>query len=237
MEIKVIGLGGVGSHLLSPLCRFLDTLILTDRSEKKTLVLIDGDVYEARNAERQEFPDIGNKAEMSSIRVKKSFPGLSVEWKPCYVTDENAFLYINEGDTIFLCVDNHATRKLVSDRCGELKEVILISGGNEFHDGNVQIYVRKKGKDFTPSLTQFHPEIEHPQDQNPGEMSCEELASAGVQQLIFANLAVATHMLSAFWVTRVALQENRPLPYDEQYFDLSTGMVRGCQRKGNKEKN
>lgn len=230
MEIKIIGLGGVGSHLLSPLCRFLDALTLATRSEKKNLVLIDGDVYEARNAERQEFPDIGNKAEMSSVRVNKSFPSLNVEWKSCYVTGDNAFLYINEGDIIFLCVDNHATRKLVSDRCGELKDIILISGGNEFHDGNVQIYVRKRGKDFTPSLTQFHPEIREPQDQNPGEMSCEELAKAGVQQLIFANLAVATHMLAAFWVTRAALQANRPLPYNEQYFDLSTGMVRAVQR-------
>ncbi len=138
---------------------------------------------------------------------------------------------VNSGDTVFLGVDNHATRKLVSDRCAMLEEAVLISGGNELTDGNVQIYVRVKGKDVVPPITHFHPEIANPKDRNPAEMSCEELAVSGVPQLIFTNLAVATHMLCAYWMVQECLLKGRKLVYSEQYFDVRTGNTKALLRK------
>src|SRR5437868_3076277 len=61
---KIIGLGGIGSHLAPALCRYLDAL----GGEDHLVVFIDGDAYEAKNATRQVFDDIGNKAEMSMAR-------------------------------------------------------------------------------------------------------------------------------------------------------------------------
>ena len=46
---------------------------------------------------------------------------------------------------MFLCVDNHKSRMIINNYCKQLNDVILFSGGNEFTDGNVQIYVRKEG--------------------------------------------------------------------------------------------
>lgn len=231
MAVKIIGLGGIGSHLVSPLCRYVDASSQSSKKPREIIVLIDGDSYEAKNADRQEFQDIGNKAEVTAQRMRRDFSSLVVEAKPYFVTDENIFLFIGDGDTVFLGVDNHTTRKLLSDHCQKLAEVVLISGGNEFTDGNVQIYIRKKGKDLTPPLTHLHPEIEKPQDRNPAEMSCEQLAQAGTPQLIFTNLAVAVHMLSAFWMVNECMVGKKELKYSEQYFDLVTGMARSFLRK------
>lgn len=228
MIIKVIGLGGIGSHLMSPLCRYLDAL---RESSSSQITVIDGDQYEAKNADRQEFLDVGNKAEITAQRMSRDYPGLAIDSKPEYVTEENVFFMVNSGDVVFLCVDNHATRKLISDHCQSLKDVILISGGNELTDGNVQIYVRKNGHDFAAPITHLHPEIVNPEDQNPAHMSCDELARSGVPQLIFTNLTAATLMLSAFWMVQEFLTGKGKLVYSEQYFDLRMGMVQAILRK------
>ncbi|MEK7642052.1 MAG: ThiF family adenylyltransferase [Patescibacteria group bacterium] len=227
MNIKVIGLGGIGSHLMSPLCRHIDA----SREGQYSVTVIDGDRYEARNADRQEFLDVGNKAEVTAERMKRDFPGITIEAKPQFVTQENIFFMINEGDVVLLGVDNHATRKLVSDHCQTLADVVLISGGNELTDGNVQIYVRSKGADVVPPITYLHPEIERPSDRNPAELGCEELAQTGVPQLIFTNLTAAVLMLSAFRMVCAFLSGSGKLVYSEQYFDLATGNTRAVLRK------
>ncbi|OGZ14781.1 MAG: hypothetical protein A3J08_04375 [Candidatus Lloydbacteria bacterium RIFCSPLOWO2_02_FULL_51_11] len=222
MEIKIIGAGGIGTHLLPPLCRYLDNL-----PQRSHIVVLDGDRYETKNAERQEFDRLGNKAEVTSEVLAKRFPRLEIEPRPIYLTTENAFVFIREGDIVFSCVDNHATRLLLSEHCASLQSVVLISGGNEYADGNVQVYVRWEGRDITPPLTHLHPEIADPKDRNPDEMSCEELARAGSPQLIFTNLLAASLMLNAFWLVTV-----KTLPYTEAYFDLLTGAVRPINRNG-----
>jgi molybdopterin/thiamine biosynthesis adenylyltransferase len=217
MRIKIIGIGGIGTHLVPPLCRYFDSC-----EKSANITLLDGDQFEPKNINRQDFELFGNKAESIAKKLLVQFPDQSIESKPVFLADENIFVFIKEGDMIFLCVDNHATRKLVSDYCQTLKDVTLISGGNDYTDGNVQIFIRKEGKNLTPPLTHLHPEIENPKDKNPAEMSCEELSRNGSPQLIFTNLAAASHMLSAFWL----ITEKGEVKYTEQYFDLLTGAVR-----------
>lgn len=221
MRVRIIGMGGIGSHLTPPLCRFLSST-----GEPHTITCIDGDQFELKNEERQEFDDFGNKAEVIARSLAKRFPRLVVEAKPYFVTEENIFLFIREEDVVFCCVDNHATRKLVSDYCQTLRQSVLISGGNEFSDGNIQVYIRKDGQDEKPPITRFHPEIAHPEDKNPGELSCEELATQqGTRQLIFTNMRAAVEMLSAFWLVLESM-----LRYSELYFDITTGSARAINR-------
>lgn len=137
MRIKVMGIGGIGCCLLPPLVRFVNF-----SSEGETeIVLVDGDRFEEKNRERQVFSRLGNKADVTVARFGEEFPGLHLRSVSEYVTEGNVVSLIREGDVVFLCVDNHATRKLVSDRCEELSDAVLISGGNEFTDGNVQIFI------------------------------------------------------------------------------------------------
>jgi predicted ThiF/HesA family dinucleotide-utilizing enzyme len=202
-RIKLIGLGGIGCAVLPYLAVFLRSL---DRACR--LVLIDGDRFELANGSRMLFADVGNKAEVKAAEVSGSLgeSEVSVVAVPEYVGAENLDRLIREGDHVFLCVDNHATRKLVSEHCAKLRTVALFSGGNEGVDpprergtyGNVQVYLRKAGKDVTVPLTRFHPEIANPKGRAPSSLNCIELATS-VPQILFTNLAVASALLSAFF--------------------------------------
>jgi molybdopterin/thiamine biosynthesis adenylyltransferase len=213
LYISIIGLGGVGSILSERLCRFLNYA----KDLTAEILMVDGDEYEQKNFERQEFTRLGNKADIKATELEVKYPGLRFDAFESYIDEKNVKEVIKEGDIVFLCVDNHKTRMIVSNYCKELKDVILISGGNDYTDGNVQIYVRKGGVDLTPDLCAYHPEIANPDDQLPQEMSCEELANSD-PQLYFANLGVATLMCWSFYNVVVKEQYER----SEVYFDLTS---------------
>lgn len=218
-RVKVVGLGGIGCIVLEYLAVFLKAMGVPVR-----LVLIDGDAFEVSNSQRMVFRALGNKAEVKAAEVLhllgESEVGVVAIGE--YVTPDNVGRLIRPGDQVLLCVDNHATRKLVSEHCGTLEEVTLISGGNDGVEpprqrgtyGNVQIYLRRGGKDVTASLTKWHPEIARPVGKLPTEMSCVELAQK-VPQILFTNLAVASAMLNAYFA-----QLSGRLTYQEVKLDV-----------------
>jgi molybdopterin/thiamine biosynthesis adenylyltransferase len=220
LEIKAVGIGGIGCALLPFLCRYLQYSQTSAR-----LTLIDGDRFERSNAARQAFSRLGNKAEVKSLELAQEYEALALRSVPEYVTETNVGRLIGTGEVVFLMVDNHASRNLVNQHATSLPDLTLISGGNDYEDGNVQIYIRKGGQDLTPSLSRYHPEIAAPQDRNPAAMSCEELMAAGAPQLLFANLMVASLMLNAFY----AIRQGR-LNYSEVYLDIVQNVSRAVTR-------
>jgi molybdopterin/thiamine biosynthesis adenylyltransferase len=220
LEIKAIGIGGIGCALLPFLCRYLQY-----SGEKARITLIDGDRFERSNAARQAFSGLGNKAEVKAGELAREYEAVAFRSRPEYVTEDNVARLIGEGEVVFLMVDNHASRLLVSRHVSSLADLSLISGGNDYEDGNVQVYIRQGGLDLTPSLARYHPEIAAPQDRNPAAMSCEELMAAGAPQLLFANLMVASLMLNAFY----ALRQGR-LNYSEVYLDILQNASRAVSR-------
>jgi molybdopterin/thiamine biosynthesis adenylyltransferase len=220
LEIKAIGIGGIGCALLPFLCRYLQY-----SGEPARVTLIDGDRFERGNAARQAFSGLGNKAEVKSRELAREYEAVAFRSKPEYVTEDNVARLIGEGEVVFLMVDNHASRHLVSRHVSSLADLSLISGGNDYVDGNVQVYIRQKGLDLTPSLARYHPEIAAPGDRNPAELSCEELMAAGAPQLLFANLMVASLMLNAFYALRQG-----GLNYSEVYLDILQNASRAVSR-------
>jgi molybdopterin/thiamine biosynthesis adenylyltransferase len=219
LEIKAIGIGGIGCALLPFLCRYLNYA-----GERARVTLIDGDSFERVNAPRQAFLQVGNKAEVKARELAQEFEALSFRAVPEYATADNINRLIMEGDLVFLMVDNHASRRLVDGHAATLNDLSLISGGNDYEDGNVQVYLRREGRDLTPSLSRYHLEIAQPQDRNPAELSCEELMAAGAPQLLFTNLMVASLMLNAFY----ALAD---FPgYSEVYLDIRQNLSRPVTR-------
>jgi molybdopterin/thiamine biosynthesis adenylyltransferase len=219
-RVVLIGLGGVGSHIAHPLAQFLQYKV-----PKASLILCDGDMYTAANMERQVVGVLGNKAQVTHDRLRTFGIEMPIDVKPKYVTEDNVYLFVRTGDIVVCCPDNHTTRKLLNDHCATLKDVVLVSGGNDIDNGNIQVYARKSGVDVTPPLTYLHPEIQHPQDKNPADMSCEELAQSSSPQLVVTNFALASHMLVAVYNAVHACT-----PISEAYFDLSTGAVRTARR-------
>jgi len=231
-SIKLIGLGGVGSII----ARYL-SIYLASLNQNLRLVLIDGDSFESGNASRMLFSGYGNKAAVIRSELLPQFTDsyLSLIAIQEFVTTSNVARLIHNGDIVILAVDNHATRKLVSDFCRTtLEDINLISGGNDGigHDanqrstrgtyGNCQVYMRRAGQDLSAPLTRYHPEIQTPADKNPADKSCTELVPS-VPQILFANLAAASAMLNAFW-----LYCCDGLHYSELAFDIADGLMRPC---------
>jgi hypothetical protein len=216
----VIGVGGVGGIVLRNLVPYL-----RHRGKPCVVYAVDGDSFEERNRDRQSFDRLGPKAEVLAEELSAAYGDVvSMIAVPHYLTPQRARHLIGEGDVVFCTPDNHATRKAVAARCQRLREVALFSGGNDGVEngktgacGNVQIYLRVGGLDQTNPLTAFHPEIAKPADRLPTQQGCGELASSA-PQLLFANLAVASGLLGAFYAWR----QDR-LEYEEAYFDLLTG--------------
>jgi ThiF family protein len=202
-RIKIIGLGGIGCVVLQFMAVFLKSLGRPTR-----LVLIDGDRFEPANSQRMVFQTVGNKAEVKADETVEMLGqcDVSVIAVPEYITVENAERLIVAGDYVLLCVDNHPTRKLVADRVAQLDDVVLVSGGNEGIEpprergtyGNVQVHVRKGGKDVTVPITKYHPEIANPKGKLPTDADCGQMALS-TPQILFTNLAVASAMLNAFF--------------------------------------
>lgn len=227
---KIIGLGGIGCPVSLYLSKFLYGL-----NSSSMIYFIDGDEFELANKERMAFTEIGKKALIKERELAEFF-GDRIAYRtiPEYITHANIQNLIRENDIVFLCVDNHKTRKLISEFCEQTSDILLISGGNDGIEdgktgtfGNVQIYWREKEKNRTNSLTQFHSEIKHPNDVSPGDETAESCAVLvkRIPQLAFTNLAVASAMLNTFFTWA-----SGKLNYEELYLDiLNTRTVINCR--------
>ena len=228
--VKVIGLGGIGACVAQGMAQFL-----ASTKAGCPLWLIDGDTYEESNRSRVLFQSYENKAIVKAAELGSLTPGLlTIVPVPRYATPRNIGRLIEERDIILLCVDNHRSRRCVSNRCRRLSDVLLISGGNDGITessagtfGNVMAYWKEGGRDVTSPLTRFHPEIARPTDKAPYELSCAELANSGAPQLLFANLQVAATMLGVFysWL-------NGKLNCDEVYLDILDTRMLTVRRRG-----
>ncbi len=238
LSVKVVGIGGVGIIVARFASLFLASLA-TDKNIR--LVLIDGDTFEPANAERMFFKTCGNKAavlkdELVDNLVDSRLTIVTVEE---FLQPDNIARLLQEGDIVILAVDNHRTRKLASDHVSRtLRNCCLISAGNDPAGpdssgrmrrgtyGNCQTYIRKDGRDVTPSLTQWHPEIEQPSDQLPTDQPCTEMI-ASVPQILFANLTAASCALNAMYRYLCAGPD-----LGEVAFDVVDGVMRPVIYKG-----
>jgi len=228
-QVVIVGLGGVGGIVARYASVFLAAF-----QQNKWLTLVDGDKFEPSNASRMIFGGYGNKALVVRKELQPRFRNskLMILSKREFLTPHNIGHLIRSGDIVLLCVDNHATRKLVNDHCRKLRNICLISGGNDGVGkdssgavrrgtyGNAQTYERRNGKDITPHLAAYHPEIAEPKDKMPHELSCTELV-ASQPQILFSNLAVASAMLNT-----LLLHLSRATHYGELSFDIADGLCR-----------
>ena len=222
MKVKVIGVGGIGCCLLPCLARFLQYQLDVEAS----VTLIDGDAFENRNRERQTFSALGNKASVKVAELQREFPRMYFEAVEEFITEDNVMIYIQNSDVVFVGVDNFFSRKVISDRAIRLKDVLVISGGNELTDGNVRFHLRQNNEDITlPLANKYHPEVMNPRDTGPTIAGCGARQAADPQIVLMNNL-VAAHMLAGFY----AYLQGK-LDYDEVYLDLLTGSSRSVKRK------
>lgn len=233
----VVGAGGVGSWLISGLIRILEW-----KYPGSALVIVDGDSYEPKNKERQDFKEIGPKAAVTALRLTEEFTNTVVIPVTKWVVSDDyegntedsntkirASDLIAEGDVIFAVVDNFSARKILFDAAQKLDNVDIFTGGNDdAYFGSVYHYQRRDGQDITDHPVVMHPEYENPPDRNPGELSCQDRAKIeGGTQILATNMAVASFLLAR--VQKTIVNEEKPTE-GEIYFDLGVGKAESYDR-------
>lgn len=235
-RVIMVGAGGIGTWLAAGVIRLLEW-----KYPGSALIIVDGDNYEQKNLERQDFTQMGNKASVKALELSKQFTNTVVIPIPKWVvsdehppTDDDsnkikASQLINENDIVLAVVDNFAARKIIFDAASKLENVDVFTGGNDDNlFGSVYHYRRRNGIDVTAHPVETHPEYQNPPDRNPGEMSCQERAEVeGGTQILATNMAVASYILGRIQHTIVSDQNPEQ---SEIYFDLGLGMAQPYNR-------
>jgi len=237
LRFVVIGAGGIGSVL----ARYL-AMMLEFKVPGSGLIICDGDHFEPKNKERQLFQQFGNKAESLATDIAPGFNKTFVVPVAKWVVEEikegskaediiAAKDLIMEKDVIFPVVDNFKARGLVFDAASNLKDVDVISAGNdEALFASLYHYRRRDGKDISVHPRHIHPEYEDPPDRNPGELSCQERAAIdGGTQLVAANLAAAALILGKVQ-SAIFDQVEYGEPNHEIYLDIGEGLAQPYDR-------
>ena len=229
-RVVLVGAGGIGTWLAEGVARMLEW-----KFPGSAVIIVDGDNYEQKNLERQNFKQMGNKASVKALELTQSFTKTLFIPVPKWVVDDNfngvtdedspkikASELITNGDIVLAVVDNFAARKILFDAASKLDDVDVFTGGNDDElFGSVYHYQRRNGRDITEHPVHFHPEYDSPPDKNPGEMSCQERAEVdGGTQLLATNMAVAAFILGRIHKTIV---NNQNPEETEIYFDLGVG--------------
>ncbi len=216
MKLVIVGLGGIGSHLLLPLMQYINF----EEKVFDEVWFVDGDTYESKNERRQHVvKNNENKAFAQMEHYRDMFPTLIVMHVDKYINADNIGKVVADGDVVLLCVDNNKTRKLFEDHFETVDNLTVINGGNELVDGNVMI-TQKVNKEFTSrKFSEIHPELLNPTDRSPEDMSCSELEEAE-PQIGIVNATVGDLMRRTLY----AMLSGRGIRYDEIFVNCETGM-------------
>ena len=110
-KIAIVGCGGLGGHLTE----------LMARIGCRELVLIDGDVFETTNLNRQLYSEPScldcKKALMASDRVNRINPDVHVTCHDVFLTAENADALIAGCDAVLDGLDSISARKQLKQAC------------------------------------------------------------------------------------------------------------------------
>lgn len=217
----LIGAGGTGTQFIGSGLAYLENYH-GHRGEEWQMVVIDGDHYETKNLERQlaQPEHVGMNKAAAMAAMYNRYPIIAV---PHFIGKEDLETMFEDGDTVFLGVDNYSVRALVEDRALALQNAVVFNAGNEVHDGSVQLFVRENGENKTPRLSKYHREIQFIAADDRAAMTCAQAAALpGGEQLIIANMAAAHHMLTALWRYHTG---EWMTGWTELQFDLKAGTV------------
>lgn len=184
----IIGAGGVASYLLP-------VLLKTFKPAK--LTIIDKDVLEERNLDRQMFDEeqIGESkaaalAEMHTRMLPKLKPVVIKQWF------DEATVIPEDVDTIFCCADNHKARHAAMNVANE-RNIYAYIGGNEYVDSQALVFHRSfRGTD--KDLLRKYPTIAT--DETGSPFRCTGEAQEAAPQLAMANMHCAAKLLHLAWV-------------------------------------
>lgn len=191
MRVVLIGCGGIGAWLGQALAKHA--------KPDDTLILVDKDVIEKRNLDRQLFTqdDIGrNKCE--ALRRHLTMPGKKIATANMWY-DTGSLADLLEEDyrqsVVFVGVDNNRARIAALQDCAT-NGVPCIVAANEYVDAEAYISLPDwVGTDHDPLV--YYPELRDTTGASPLNPGCTGAAQEADPQLAFANMWAASY---AIWL-------------------------------------
>lgn len=217
--VILVGLGGTGSHLADPLTR----LLMFHPNGTSRILFVDGDDFEAGNAERQLFPaqlEGQNKARA----IARHLGHANVMTHAGYINGDNLLGLLeqqrNPGTVLVVtAVDNDATRKsLIEALHSSEHDFVVVNPGNGLTTAMLSVHGRLQDKPMGSNPLQVYSNLAEPDDSIPGR--CAE-KTPGTPQLLVANATAAAMALWAVW----GLLEQGKCP-DEVSADVSRFVLR-----------
>lgn len=201
-QIIVVGVGGTGSNLLSPLSRLLNY-----NKDNNELILIDGDIYEKKNQRNQNISvkQIGMaKSEAMCRIIQARDPEVECSYIDKYITDKEMLVNIinNKRKVPILigCVDNNSSRKIMHEVFydNRISSIIYLDSGNgtDQRIGQVITGYKEKGEVKLKPVGDFFPDILINNDTVEKETSCAATMHEKPQN-IATNLMAATILFNA----------------------------------------
>lgn len=119
--VSVVGLGGLGGHVAEMLARL----------GIGRLNLIDGDVFEDSNLNRQATSRVDNigrpKADAARERVLEINPGITVETRRLFLEEANAPELVRGSDVVVDCLDNLKSRYHLAAACRKAAAPLVVA--------------------------------------------------------------------------------------------------------------
>jgi len=131
-HVAIVGLGGLGGAVTEILAR-----VGVGR-----LSLVDGDIFDDSNLNRQLLSSVGNlgreKACVAAERVTAINPAVIVQAKPVFLTSENHQDVLGDADLAVDCLDSISDRFVLEDGCRK-KGICMVSGAIGGRAGQVMV--------------------------------------------------------------------------------------------------
>lgn len=112
-RVLVVGCGGLGGHIIDQLARI----------GVGFLRVVDGDVFEETNLNRQLLSDVSvlgiSKAKAATAHIARVNPNITAEAVEEFLTPENAAGLLNGCDIVMDALDNVPSRKILATACTE----------------------------------------------------------------------------------------------------------------------
>ena len=112
-RVLVVGCGGLGGHIID----------LLTRVGVGSLRVVDGDVFEPTNLNRQLLSDtavLGRpKAEVAAEHIRRVSPDTQAEAVNCFMTEENARELIRDCDLVMDALDSIGARRILAQACAD----------------------------------------------------------------------------------------------------------------------
>jgi len=201
---------------------------------KISLSIIDADIVEAKNLERQCFidDDIGKcKALVMAEVIKAAFDLLRIYAYPIYI-DEKSQLekifndmhdeardsrhYSNNThiDILIGAVDNHRARQVMECYFRKRRSIIYFDAANEFSNGEVVFGGKHEGRIMGQSRAYYYPGIMKSRSKRASEISCGAINKSDPQHML-TNMMAANLLLAKV----IPMISGTPIVFGIAYFD------------------